>query len=363
MTTRTTLPVLAGLMTLLLYVPAARAEPYLAVQGGYKCGVCHTNPSGGGKRTTFGSAYAAGTLARTVLGNEDQFLSGEINRWLAIGGDLRAAYDDIDTPQQDAQSEFAVSRGTLYAEVKLIPERLTLYVDQQVAPGGSLNREAYALVTADRGRYTIKAGKFFLPFGFRLQDDTAFVRQFTGINFDTPDQGLELGIELDRWSAQLAVTNGTAGAPDNDSTKQASLRASYVDQRWRLGISYNYNNAELGDREMQGVFAGLRTGSIAWLAEVDTISDDLGAVQQDALATLLEANWRVAPGHNLKLSYEHYDPDEDVEANDRSRVSLVWEYWAFQHFQSRIGLRTNDGVEALPLTNQDVFFAELHVYF
>jgi hypothetical protein len=189
------------------------------------------------------------------------------------------------------------------------------------------------------------------------------VRRYSGINFDTPDQGIELGLELDRWSAQVAVTNGTAGAPDDDTTKQTSVSATYIDAGWRLGVSYNLNNAALGDREMLGVFAGLRTGPIAWLAEIDAITDDVADGQQDALAGLLEANWRVAAGHNVKLSYEHYDPDDAVDEDDQQRLSLVWEYWAFQHFQSRVGLRTNDGVAAMPLTNQDELFAELHVYF
>jgi hypothetical protein len=45
---------------------------------------------------------------------------------------------------------------------------LTFYVDEQIAPGGTLNREAYGLLTPANGKYTVKAGKFFLPYGLRL---------------------------------------------------------------------------------------------------------------------------------------------------------------------------------------------------
>jgi hypothetical protein len=353
------------LLVLLSAAPAARGEPYLAVQTGYKCGQCHTNPSGGGKRTAFATAYARSTLSRaqwSPVGGDDPW-NGEINRWLAVGGDLRAALEHEETPGQPNRSEFDLSRATIYGELRAIPGRLTFYVDQQVAPGGSTNREAYALITPAGGRYTLKAGKFFLPFGFRLEDDTAFVRQFTGINFTTPDQGIEAGLELDRWSAQLAVTNGTAGAPDNDTTKQVSARVSHIRPTWRVGASYNLNKADLGDREMAGVFAGLRTGPVAWLAEVDVITDDTPGGEQQSAASLLEANWNIARGHNLKLGYEYHDPDDDVDEDDRRRLSLVWEYWAFQYFQSRVGIRGNDGVAGMPLTDRDRFFAELHVYF
>jgi hypothetical protein len=344
----------------------AEAEPYLAVRAGLKCVACHVNPTGGGKRNAFGTVYAQSRLSRRTIGTpgSGEVWTGEAGRWLALGGDLRSGLDAVDTPGVERQSSFGISRGTVYAQLKGIPDLLSFYLDEQIAPGGARTREAYALLTPARGTYTIKVGKFFLPYGLRLQDDTAFVRQVTGINFDTPDNGIEAGLELDKWSAQVALTNGTAGGPDNDATKQISLLASYVATRWRIGASYNFNNAELGDRQMQGVFAGLRTGPIAWLAEIDYITDDLATgVQRDSAVGLVEANWAFAKGNNLKLTYELFDPDRDVEEDQRERYSLVWELFPFQLIQSRIGIRSYNGVPDLAATNRDEVFAELHLYF
>src|SRR5690606_21165262 len=114
---------------------------------------------------------------------------------------LRSGLDYVDTPDGDEDAEFGISRANLYLAMRAIPDLLTLYVDEQVAPGGATAREAYALLTPQNGRFTVKAGRFFLPYGLRLEDDSAFVRQVTGINMNTADDGVELGLELPRWSA------------------------------------------------------------------------------------------------------------------------------------------------------------------
>jgi hypothetical protein len=344
----------------------ATAEPYLAVESGLKCGMCHTNPSGGGKRTLFGMTYARTTLAaRNLFADEDTSgWNSEVNQWLGVGGDYRGGFASVDTPGSPDRSDWMTTKATAYLELRAIPGLLTIYADEQLAPGSSLNREAYVLVTPDDGKYTIKAGQMFLPFGLRLQDDTSFVRQRSGINFDTPDDGIEFGLELPKWSAQIAMSNGTAGAGSEPGKDQTSLSMAYVLSRWRLGTSININEDPLGDRHMQALFAGFRTGPVSWLAEWDFISDDLpGGGSEDQMGSLLEGNWRIRKGQNLKVSYEFLNPSDRIGDDELERYSIVWEYSPFQLTQVRVGYRGYNGVPNQPLTNRKLLFLEAHAFF
>ena len=358
-----TRPAVCALLALACLPFAAFAEPYLAVETGLKCANCHVNPSGGGKRTQFGSIYARTQIGARVVGDASTPWTGEVARWFALGGNLRGGYESVDIPGSDEQSESDISRATLYAELRAIPNLLSFYFDEKVAPDDAEAREAYVLLTPKQGKYTIKAGQLFLPFGLRLLDDNAFVRQSSGINFLTPEDGVELGLELPKWSAQAAVSEADGGGNESDSTDHVSLSAAYVRPRFRVGASYNVNDDPLGDRDMLGVFAGWRTGRISWLAELDFITDELTAGDQEIYASLLEGNWRFRKGHNLKATYEYLEPDRDRDEDQQERYSLVWEYSPMQFLQGRVGMRWYNGIPNFPSSNRDELFVELHAYF
>lgn len=356
---------LAFLAVLLCAVSTARAEPYFAVREGLPCAACHFNPSGGGMRTAFGNGWAQTVLPakRIELPGADAW-TGAINQFIGIGGNLRANATYTDIPDASSQSEFDLEELRAYAAISVIPNRLALYVDQRLAPGSSTNLETYARYTTENQRWYAKAGQFYLPYGWRLEDDTAYVRQVTGINFATPDRGLEVGYETEKFSAQLAVTNGTASGPENDDGKQGSLRAERIWNRWRIGAGYNFNHTDAGDRSLQGIFAGIRTGPIVWLGEADYIRDEtLGEDTRKQWVGLLEANWLITRGHNVKVSAELFEPDTDVDEDEQNRFSLIWEYVPLQFVQLRLGARVYDGIPQNALQNRKLFFAQVHGFF
>ena len=351
--------------TMVLLGPEAMAEPYLAIYKGMQCSSCHSHTAGGGMRTAYGNVFAQSELAARRMGDSNgDVWTGEMNKWLSVGANLRGSYRFDDVPNSDSQGEFSVTRGTIYVEARLIANRLSLYIDQQLAPNASQNREAYLKFKGASGKSQFLAGQFYLPYGLRLQDDTAFVRQVTGINFTNPDRGVQYSYESGPWSSQVSVTNGSGGGNEIDSGKQLSAVTNFVRQNWRIGGSINVNDADAGDRQMANIFAGVKTGPVVWLAQADWISDEIADQEdQNGIAGYVEANWMIRKGQSLKFGYDYFDPDDDIDEDHQVRYSLVWEYNPMQFVQGRFGVRVYDGPPQSDLANRDEFFAELHGFF
>ncbi|HUA88544.1 MAG TPA: hypothetical protein VL994_03875 [Steroidobacteraceae bacterium] len=353
---------------LLLAAGAAHAEPYLALANGYKCGQCHVNPTGGGERTAFGEIFAQTVLPAQHLDTGTDLWTGALNRFISVGGDLRYDFEAQQLPKTRTTNQFELEQARVYLEASVIPDRLLVYVDEQVAPGGALNREAWGMYWSADHTWYLKGGQMYLPFGLRLEDQTAFVRQVTGINMTTPDQGVEAGWERGNLDAQLALSNGTAGGAPTGNGKQESLQLQYVTSRFRIGGAANFNgSSSQGSRDAFGIFGGLKTGPVAWLAEADIVNDHSlpsgpgGGSRR--LATLIEGNWSPARGHNLKVTYEYQDPDREVPNDQATRWSFVYELTPIQFLQLRFGARLNDGIPQLPTEHLKLYFVQLHGFF
>jgi hypothetical protein len=354
----------ACLGMLLLVSVQVRAEPYLAVREGFQCAQCHVDPTGGGLRSPAGIIYGQQQLPARQVRPADSLWTGAIGTMLQLGGDLRGSASFTDAPKVDSTSEFEVDDFRLYANVSLLPQRLDLYVDERLAPGGASNQQAFLKYTTADGVWYAKAGQFYLPYGWRLEDDGAFIRQVTGVNFDSPDRGVEVGWQRSRWSAQLSFSNGAAGGVETDNGKQVNGRLEYLRAIWRAGASASYNDSDAGDRSLGGLFCGLRTGPVTWLGEADYIVDEgTPTGRREEWVGLLEANWLFRKGQNLKLTAEFFDPDRDVNEDEQNRFSLVWEFTPMEFIQLRAGARAYDGIPQNSLQNRTEAFLELHGYF
>jgi hypothetical protein len=352
--------------------PCARAEPYLAVQQGFACGQCHVNPTGSGLRNAVGNAIAQGVIPAHPLATGDAAWTGAINSFIAAGGDLRADASWSNGGAggagggASARSAISVEQARVYLGVTVLPEGLLLYLDEQVAPDAAVNREAWGMVRFGGERWYLRAGRMVLPYGLRLQDQQAFIRQVTGINMDTPDSALELGYRSGPWDAQFALSNGTAGGLQGSNGKQYTAQLVRIHERWRLGVSGNFNDNAGQRSRAAGLYAGVRTGPLAWLAETDLVDVQPGATtSQHLAAALLEANWHALPGGNLKFTAEWLEPDRRRSADLQTRLSIVGEYTPIQYLQLRLGARRQGarGTQGTLQRDLNQAFLQLHVYF
>ena len=342
----------------------ACAEPYLAVRYGLKCETCHVNPTGGGLRSNFGDVFAQTQLPAHPIRGKWGLWTGEVTKWLRLGGDLRYDANFTQTPHAPTTHQLAVQQGRLYGEAIVVPNRLIFYADAQVTPGAANYHEAYALFWSADHDWYIKGGKMYLPFGFRLEDQEAFVYAASLTNMYSPDNGLEFGWMRGRWDTQLTLSQGTfAGGLPSGGGREYGLQVSYVESRWRLGLAANDDEATYAKRRMLGIFGGVRTGPVEWLGQVDTVEYKIAQPSVRQVAALLEADWLIAPGNNLKVTFEPYDPDRDVRGNGRSRWSLVYELTPVQFVQIRAGLRDYHGPRGVAAENQSLWFIQLHGFF
>ena len=367
---------LALLLYFLLFTLPVSAEPYMAIKTGMKCGGCHINQTGGGKRTQFGNIYGQQDMSSlyrvkstdgTWQDSETpaNLWTGVINDYLSIGGNIRSSINAASVQNQDDTSEFSFEEALVYVQLNAIPNRLTFYLDEQVAPGGANNREAFALLWNPQQTLYLKAGRMFLPYGFRIEDDEAFVRQVSGINYTVWDDGIETGLDMGSWNANLAITNGSSGSGETNKDKQISLRGSFVQPSWRVGYSLNVNNNENdSDRTMQNIFLGYKLGFSSWLFEFDHIADDDPVSgEKEQQITYLEGNFEIKKGHNLKFVIEGYEPDLDIDNNNRTRNSIIWELVPIQFTQLRLGYRKLEGIPQSDVQNTDEIFFQMNNYF
>ncbi|MEO6057821.1 MAG: hypothetical protein ABIQ49_13380 [Gemmatimonadales bacterium] len=358
--TRTSVVTAWVVAVVLVAVPRAHAagEPWIAIKTGLKCSACHVNRSGGGARNDFGSVYAQTRLTWAP----GDVKSRALTEFLSLGLDFRLKASGT-LSESNPRTAIDLDEAQVYLEARLVRDRIAVYIDQTVGPNRAVARELFALIEKLPWNGYAKAGKLLVPYGLRLKDDEEFVRAETGFNYDTPDQGVELGVEPGPWSAVLALTNGSVGAPENNSGKLASAVVSYIRSRYRIGLSGSRNTGDGVRRDAYGGFGGLRLGPVGILGEADFVEDRLpqSAPRRQFLG-FVEGDLALRPGLNAKLTYGYQDRNRDVSEDQRVRWRFGLE--AFPNpFLQLSGFYVLD--EDIPQATGDLdrIFLELRLHF
>ena len=353
----------AGLALVVVAIAAtpSSAEPAFAARTGYRCSQCHANRTGGGLRTAFGSLYTQLILPRSTLrwrarGN---LLPANPDARVAFGANFRGQYVDTSSPESPTSRSFEIPEANVYAQARLIPERLSLYVDQTLGPGGSSARELFGLYEWRPARGYLKVGKFLPAYGWRLPDDAAFIRQNTGFSYQSPDIGVEIGFEPGSWSVHLSTTNGAGGGSDDNSSKRLALMSVKRFRKWRIGAMGAQNTRDNVTTRAGGLLAGVNFGRVTLLGEGDWGESS----STHRLIGFAEANILIARGLNLKLAHDWIDPDDDASTDERTRDSIGLEYIPIPWVQLRWLVRFRDGPPQVSGARDDSLELEAHLFF
>jgi hypothetical protein len=356
----------------------ARAEPYLMVRTGAKCSDCHTNQTGGGKRTAF-----AGIHAREILHDlrllpipaETKPFTGEINSWVSLGGDLRVRNTTVfeDRPDRDGRvpgnrafrrsvesNDADVDEFLAYLQVDLWPDVLTLYVDEDFN-GGATNREVFGLVRGFLPWDTyVKAGRLFPPFGLRVHDDEAFIRARSGFTFQNPDEGAEIGFAPGPFFVAGSVTNGQGGDTDVQATVNAYALFEDVPTVRHVVTGASFAR-QSNKRSVGGFFAGANLWRFTYLGEFDLIDDrtQAGRLRRDQYAAYAEVNLLLLDWLNLRGTFDFVKVALD---RDQTRYTLGAEPFIDRFLQPRIQYRVSNGPPGQPELNRAELWLELHLF-
>ena len=383
---RTAIGLLITAVLLLLQAASAFAEPYMAIREGYNCADCHTNRTGGGMRNDTVQIHAAEILhlpndGRGIFPEVDKRFSPRINDYLSVGADFRLVDELLfqDDPDSDGRvknntafrdlesNDIDLEQGNLYAEVRLIPEYLSFYIDQKVAPGGADNREAFGIVDQLLPWDTyIKGGQFYLDWGFQFDDDEAFVSQQTGFTFDNSFAGLELGRGGEGFNWSISATDGS---DDSDTDVQVAGNASYMwtglgfIDTFMLGASTAYDEPKSTRFFASTTYGGVSLGRLALLWQGNLLETKVNSDQTLSWALYGEANYLIAGWLNTKFAFDYIDPDDDTSSDQRNRFSFGFEPFLDEFLQVRLFYRISNGPEDEQKFNKDELQLELHLFF
>lgn len=381
----------------------ARAEPYMAIREGRKCGSCHVNIRGGGMRTLL-----AITHLKEITHYRDLFpefeeatesFNGQITSFFSIGADLRVDDAIVFQDEPDAEGRvpndkvfrsrvdeniLEVREAALYSRVDLYQDYLSFYMDVLFAPGGTNVREVFGLL---RGLLPwdgyVKAGRFYLDYGLGYETDdlfsldnpsqNLFVRGRTGTDFSAYDDGIEIGLQPGPFHIAASVTDGPAGDTDVrvTFTTYAMLRDLPVIDNAILGASLLRVAPTGSERIAYGFFAGANLGRLEYHAEVDFIHDDVDATANSPakqVGTFLaygELNYLLLDWINTKLFGEYADNDgrPDMVDTAQNRFGAGIEPFFSRFLQARLFYSVANGPENLPIANQNWLVMELHLFF
>jgi hypothetical protein len=161
----------------------------------------------------------------------------------------------------------------------------------------------------------------------------------------------------------VSLTNGTSSLFDDNTSKQLVGTLGYVGDSFRFGGSGSYNESEEDIRKVAGIWAGVRLKKLIFLGEADWVFEELDEENRDRAVAYGELDYEIVDGWNIKLAYEYFDPNREIDENERDRVIVGIEPFLTSFVQLQLFYRFNQSIPQNPSQNADELLLRLHVYF
>lgn len=376
---------LATVLSVILFVSVlityAYSYPRFAAYTGDKCSDCHVGPQGGGMRNQYGLNFAKQNLQMDFLKKlfkKKSDFSTQLNKNIAIGGDLRFAHVGNEQPNGPSLNTFLTMQGDFY-----INANVNDYISVYLAPGLQIPNiptkyEVYGMVSNLPLNSYFKAGRMMPTFGIKIVEHRSYQRtQLLGTPYAAND-GFEFGLAPGNFNFSAGLFNGlNTDFFDKDPKKMFVSSADYTINAYdnnlniNFGTSYynnpyNFINPLTGDNSdaSKQAFGGFtKIGilkRIALLGEVDFAENKRLSNTTRALYGYGELNIKVVNGLEIRSMYEVMRPNRDVDDNRTIRASIGAAVFPLQGFETEAMIRfvTDD---KLPNTNE--LQVNFHFYF
>ena len=208
-------------------------------------------------------------------------------------------------------------------------------------------RELFFMVNSLKGNTYVRAGRFTLPYGWRVPDHTAFIRSYTGFDQYRQGYGVEVGTAPNEWWGNLALYGqGVENWPgENNLTRGLGTtgQGGYKGLGYQLGGTAHLFRGEEGYQETGGgLMFGLNFDPIITLAEVDWMRTRFSETQDptDMLVAYLEVQARnPLMGLTPRVRYEWVDPNIDFEEDHQHRFLLGAEWFPVSYLSVDLAYR------------------------
>lgn len=362
------------------------------------CQGCHISPTGGGMRTSMGKYYAAQALAAWGKRPADygmnppvpederarfnalffdkesgEYRGGWLGGWQAgemphdedkkrygfyepdpvfdVGADLRLLA--IVPTEKDSERDIVAfpMQAQVYMAARFL-KVLTAYLDVgwQGSQSGLTGtgdpstkdllqqklwvREAFVMASDLPGMSYLRAGRFSVPYGWRVPDHTAYIRKGLWDQY-SQGYGVEAGFApnfptgIYPWANVAAYRQGIEGWPGEPASTNPAWGVNAQGGVKQLGftLGLSMSGLWLSEQTQQEFMTGPMWGvnlhpNVAYLGELDYKRVVRGELVVQSLYTYQEVHWMGWRGWTPKLRYEGLDPNFVIE-DDHLHRALV----------------------------------------